>query len=344
MPDYRFFVKPSPLSLAQIAARTGCELQDAADGDYLVLDVAPLDHAGVGHLSFLDNKKYRDQFSLTKAAACIVHPDLAGLAPSGVRLLLSKSPYKSYALAAQALYPDIRPEPSVSKLAAIHPDAKIGENVVIGDFVSIGAGAEIGNGVWVENHAAIGAGVVLGDGVRIGMHATVTHAVIGKNTRIYTGARIGQDGFGFAIDPSGFIKVPQMGRVMIGDHVEIGANTTIDRGASGDTLIGSGCWIDNLVQIGHNVRMGRGCILVSQVGVSGSTELGDFVMLGGQVGVAGHLKIGSMAKIAAKSGVTKDVPAGEEWMGYPAMPMKRYLRQSVYLSKITAPKKEGPKQ
>ncbi len=341
MADLRFFTKPQSLTLAQIAGRIGAELHEPEQAEYLIHDVAALDVASEGQLSFLDNKKYRDQFSKTKAAACIVHPDMVSFAPKGVRLLLSTSPYKAYALAAQAFYPEQRPEPMISKFSNIHPDAKVGKDVFIGDFVTVGANAEIGNGVWIESHAAIGAGVILGDNVRIGNHATLSHCMIGNGTRIYPGARIGQDGFGFAIDPSGFVKVPQLGRVVIGERVEIGANTTIDRGASGDTVIGSGSWIDNLVQIGHNVKIGRGCILVAQVGVAGSSELGDFVVLAGQVGVAGHLKIGSMAKVAAQSGVTKDIPAREEWMGYPAMPMKRYLRQSVYLSKAIDKKREG---
>lgn len=343
MADPRFFFVPTSLSLAQIAARVGAELTRPEDGDYLVHDVAALAEAGPSHLAFLDNKKYRDQFASTKAGACIIHPDMASFAPEGVRLLLSRSPYKSYALAAQMLYPEARPAASISPLSSVHPDAKIGEGVHIAAFVTIGAGAEIGNNVWIESHAAIGAGVILGDGVRIGNHATVSHALIGKNTRLYPGVRVGQDGFGFAIDPAGFVKVPQLGRVVIGDHVEIGANATIDRGASGDTVIGSGTWIDNLVQIGHNVKIGRGCILVSQVGVAGSSELGDFVVLAGQVGVAGHLKIGSMAKVAAQSGVTKDIPAGEEWMGYPAMPMKKFLRQTVQLAKNLDLKKQSEK-
>lgn len=334
MADPRFFLSPRPLSLAQISAKCGADLADPSHADKIVSDVAALDVATADHLSFLDNKKYKDQFEMTKAGACIVHPDLAGLAPEGVCLLLSKSPYKSYALAAQTFYPEQRPEPSISRLSSVHPDAKIGENVHIADFVTIGAGAEISDGCWIESHAAIGAGVVLGKNVRVGNHATVSHALIGDHTRLYPGVRVGQDGFGFAIDPAGFVKVPQLGRVQIGHHVEIGANTTIDRGASGDTVIGDGSWIDNLVQIGHNVKIGRGCILVSQVGVAGSSELGDFVVLAGQVGVAGHLKIGSMAKVAAQSGVTKNIPAKEEWMGYPAMPMKRYLRQAVLLNKM----------
>lgn len=334
MADTRFFRKESSQSLAQIAARIGAELANASDADFIVEDVAALDTATERHLSFLDNKKYRDQFSATKAGAVICHPDMVPFAPAGVRLLLSKSPYKAYALAAQSFYPEPKPEAKISEVARIHPSAKIGDEATIGDFVVIGENAVIGKGAWIESHAVIGSGVTLGDNVRIGCHACVTHAVIGSNTRLYTGVRVGQDGFGFAIDPTGFVKVPQLGKVIIGDGVEIGANTTIDRGAQGDTVIGSGTWIDNLVQIAHNVKVGRGCIMASQVGVAGSTELGDFVMLAGQVGVAGHLKIGSMAKVAAQSGVTKNIPPKEEWMGYPAMPMKKYLRQTVAVSKL----------
>lgn len=322
------------MSLAQIAAKIGATLANPADADFIVQDVAALDAATSEHLSFLDNKKYRDQFAATKAGAAIIHPDMVSFAPSGTKLLLSKSPYKSYALAAQAFYPESRPAAGISDVARIHPTAKIGQGAYIGDFVIIGENAVIGANAWIEHHATIGAGVQMGDGCRVGANASVSHTILGTNVRLYPGVRIGQDGFGFAIDPTGFVKVPQLGRVVMGDHIEIGANTCIDRGAQGDTVIGSGTWIDNLVQIGHNVKIGRGCVIVSQVGVSGSTELGDFVVLAGQVGVAGHLKIGAMTRVAAKSGVTKDIPAKEEWMGYPAMPMKTFLRQTVAVSKL----------
>ncbi|HAJ89515.1 MAG TPA: UDP-3-O-(3-hydroxymyristoyl)glucosamine N-acyltransferase [Rhodospirillaceae bacterium] len=334
MADTQFFKKANPMSLAQISAKIGATLARPEDADFLVLDVAALNSATNDHLTFLDNKKYRAQFSETKAGAVIIHPDMAPYAPQGTKLLLSKTPYKSYALAAQAFYPETRPDPSISDVARIHPSAKIGEGAFIGDFVSIGADVVIGDNVWIESHVSIGAGVRIGDHCRIGANATVSHAILGNNVRLYPGVRVGQDGFGFAIDPAGFVKVPQLGRVVMGDHIEIGANTCIDRGAQGDTTIGSGTWIDNLVQIGHNVKIGRGCVIVSQCGVAGSTELGDFVVLGGQVGIAGHLKIGSMARVAAKSGVTKDIPPKEEWMGYPAMPMKKFLRQTLVLSKL----------
>ncbi len=340
MADTRFFTKPNAYSLGVIAARTGCELAFEGDESYEVTDVSTLVDADVMHLAFLDNKKYRGQFAVTKAGAVIIHPDMASLAPQGVRLLLSKTPYKSYALAAQLFYPEQRPAPSIADTAKIHTTAIIGKDVVIEDFCIIGPYAEIGDGTWVESHANIGKGCLIGMGSRIGPHTSVSHAIIGHKTRLYPGVRVGQDGFGFAIDPAGFVKVPQLGRVIIGNGVEIGANTTIDRGTSGDTVIGDGTWIDNLVQIAHNVKMGRGCVLAAQVGISGSTELGDFVVMGGQVGVAGHLKIGTMARIAAKSGVTKNVPEKEEWMGYPALPMKRCLRQAVILNQLVDKQKK----
>ncbi len=340
MADTRFFSKPNAYSLGTIAARTGCELVSDDMALYEVSDVSTLADAGPEHLAFLDNKKYRDQFSVTKAGAVIIHPDMAVIAPKGARLLLSKTPYKSYALAAQLFYPEQRPAPSIAATARIDPTAKIAACVTIGDFVVIGPHAEIGEGTWVEPFAYIGEGCLIGAGCRIGAHAMVSYALIGNKTRLYTGVRVGQDGFGFAIDPAGYVKVPQLGRVIIGNGVEIGANTTIDRGTSGDTVIGDGTWIDNLVQIAHNVKMGRGCVLAAQVGISGSTELGDFVVMGGQVGVAGHLKIGTMARIAAKSGVTKNVPAKEEWMGYPALPMKRCLRQVVILNQMVDKQKK----
>lgn len=340
MSDIRFFKKPTALSLAQIAAKADAVLANPEDADFLIEDVASLSHATSSQMSFLDNKKYREQLEVTKAGAVIVHPKMASFVPSGVRALLSESPYRSYALAAQAFYPEYRPEAQISATASIHPSVKIGKDVCVGEFVVIEEGAVIGDGCWIEHHAVIGRGVVMGQGCRIGVQACVSHAVLGNNVRLYTGARIGQDGFGFAIDPRGFVKVPQLGTVVMGDNIEVGASTTIDRGASGDTTIGSGTWIDNLVQIAHNVKIGRGCVIVSQTGIAGSSEIGDYVVIAGQVGIAGHLKIGSMAKIAAKSGVTKDVPAKEEWMGYPAMPMKKYLRQTVMLNQMSDKKKD----
>lgn len=338
MADPQFFRKSAPMSLAQLAGLTGSELADPAEGAYLVDDVAPLDTAAVDQITFLDNAKYRDQFQKTKAGACIIHPLMQKLAPPGLRLLINKAPYKAYALAAQAFYPMTMPSAGIAPTARVHASAKIGAGCMIDEYAVIGENVEIGAGTWVEPHAVISAGCKIGANCRVGSHVSISHALIGDNVRIYAGARIGQDGFGFAIDPAGFVKVPQLGRVVIEGHSEIGANTTIDRGALGDTVIGMGTWIDNMVQIAHNVKVGRGCMLAAQIGISGSTEIGDYVAIGGQAGFAGHLKIGSMARIAAKSGVTRDVPAKEEWMGYPAMPLKQYLRQVATLNRLIARK------
>ncbi len=197
----------------------------------------------------------------------------------------------------------------------------------------------IGDGCWIEANAVIGEGVEIGAKTRIGIGASVSHAVIGDAVRLYPGVRVGQDGFGFAIDPAGHVKVPQLGRVIIEDHVEIGANSCIDRGAGPDTVIGAGAWIDNLVQIGHNVKIGRGCILIAQSGVAGSTVMEDYSVLAAQAGVAGHLRIGMGARIGAKAGVMKDVPAGEEQLGAPAVPVKEFMRQVVALKRLTKPQK-----
>ncbi len=341
MTDTRFFKQPAPLSLAQIAGIAGAELRDPADGAFTVAGVATLDDAGPDHLSFLDNPKYRDALTRTKAGACIVQPDIVNFVPKNVRALVSKAPYKSYALAAQALYPVPKPAAAVAATARVHATAKIGKDVVIQDFAVIEAGVEIGDGSWVEPHAVIAENCLIGRNCRVGAHASVAYAVIGDNVRLYPGVRVGQDGFGFAIDPAGYVKVPQLGRVLIEGHTEIGANTTIDRGTLGDTVIGMGSWLDNLVQIAHNVKIGKACIIAAQTGISGSTQIGNYVAIGGQVGIAGHLKIGDMARLAAKSGVTRDVPPKEEWMGYPAMPMKQYLRQVATLNLMIAKKNKG---
>lgn len=342
MADIRFFGAPRRFTLEELARITGAEPAPGADTALVLEDVAPLDAAQAVHLSFLDNARYREQFLVTKAGACIVHPDMAGRgAPEGVHLLLSRSPYKAYALAAQAFYPEWRPAAEISPRAVVDPSAQIGAGCVIAAGAVIEEGAKIGENCWIEANAVVGRYVEIGEGSRIGANATVSHSMIGRHTRIYPGARIGQDGFGFAIDPKRHVKVPQLGRVVIGDGVEIGANTTIDRGAGPDTVIGSGTWIDNLVQIGHNVRIGRGCIIVSQTGISGSTVLEDFVATGGQVGIAGHLRIGSGARIAAKSGIMRDVPAGEEQMGYPALPMKQFMKQVALLKRLIKKDKDA---
>jgi UDP-3-O-[3-hydroxymyristoyl] glucosamine N-acyltransferase len=212
--------------------------------------------------------------------------------------------------------------------AAVDPGAEIGPLAVIGNH------AEIGPRCCIGPAAIIGDGVVLGADCRIGAHATLSHALLGDRVIVYPGARIGQDGFGFAVGGEGFVSVPQIGRVVIEDDVEIGANTTIDRGSLHDTLIGAGSRLDNLVQIGHNVRLGRGCVIVSQVGISGSTILEDHVMVGGQAGFTGHLRIGMRARIGAQAGVMSDVPPGADVVGSPAWPAREFFRHVAVLRRL----------
>lgn len=340
MADPRFFTRSSPMTLGQLAEMSGATLSDESAAARQVIDVAALSDATEQHLSFLDNKKYAAHFKTTKAGACFVRPEMVEHAPQGLVCLITKNPYRAYALAAQAFYPQpnvtafVAPSAIVDASATVGADCHIGHGAVIGANVVLGARCRIGARAVIED------GVTIGDDTTIGANVYLTHAVIGNKVTIYPGAVIGRPGFGFAMDSSGFVSVPQLGRVLVEDGVEIGANATIDRGAGPDTIIGQGTRIDNLVQIGHNVQTGRNCVIVAQTGISGSTRLGDFVMTGGQAGLAGHLSIGAGAKIAAQSGIMRDVPAGAELMGTPAVPIKQFMRQVAILSKMTDRKGE----
>ncbi len=339
MADPRFFPVPGSFTVAELAALTGAEIAGAAEPQRRLSDVAALDVAGPQHLSFLDNRKYLDAFRKTQAGAAFVRAEAVAAAPPAMTLLVTPHPYRAYAVAAQAFYPAALPPAGIAATAVIDRTAKLGEGCVVEHHVVIGARVEIGKRCHIGANSVIGDGCVLGDDVRVGANASLSHCLIGARVRLYPGVRIGQDGFGFAADPGGFVKVPQLGRVIIGEDVEIGANTTIDRGAGPDTVIGSGTMIDNLVQIGHNVQMGRNCILVSQVGISGSTRLGDGVVIAGQGGLIGHLTIGSGARIGAQAGVMRDVPAGTDVIGSPAIPTREFFRQVAALERLA--KKKG---
>lgn len=339
MADPRFFERKGPHSLSALATLSGADLADPESAGMLIEDVGPLEDAGPSVLSFLDNIRYKDSFRATRAGACVVAPKMAAFARPGMPLLVSPNPYKAYALIAQAFYPDVFPAARIAPGAHVAPSASIGAGCVVDAGAVIGDDAEIGPGSWVESCAVVGPGVKIGQKCRIGPNASVSHALIGDGVRLYPGARVGQDGFGFAIDPAGHVKVPQLGRVIIGDHVEVGANSCIDRGAGPDTHIGAGTWIDNLVQIGHNVKVGKGCVLVSQCGIAGSAVLEDYVVIAGQVGVGGHLTIGRGARIGAQAGVMRDVPAGEEQLGAPAIPAREFMRQVASLKRLTKDQK-----
>jgi UDP-3-O-[3-hydroxymyristoyl] glucosamine N-acyltransferase len=338
MADRRFFTVAGPFTVAELAARTGAAIGGAGESSRILTDVAPLDTAGPDHLTFFDNAKYLDVFRATAAGAAFVHPNRAGVAPKSLTLLMTPAPYRAYAIAAQAFYPEPPPVAGIAASAVVDPTARLGPGCAVEPNAVIGAGVEIGRACQIGANAVIGPRCVLGDEVRVGANASLSHAIIGSRVRIYPGARLGQDGFGFAPDAARPLKVPQLGRVIVGDDVEIGANTTIDRGAGPDTVIGSGTMIDNLVQIGHNVQLGRGCVVVAMVGISGSTRLGDFVMVGGQAAFAGHLTIGTGARIGAQSGVIRDVAPGEAVVGTPALPARDHHRLVVRLRRLATGK------
>ena len=338
MADPAFFQVAGPFTVADIALRTGATVAGAAAPKRILRDVAPLQTATGDELAFVDNRKYLGAFRKSRAGAVLVHPSLTGEAPGNLCLLVTEKPYRAYAVAARAFYPEPPPVPWISPDARIDAGAEIGEGSRIEPFAVIGARAKIGRRSLIGAGSVVGAACAIGDDTRVGPQVSISHAIIGARVRLYPGVRIGQDGFGFSPDPEGFLKVPQLGRVIIGDDVEIGANTTVDRGAGPDTVIGAGTMIDNLVQIGHNVQIGRNCVLVAQVGISGSTRLGDFVMIGGQGGLIGHLDIGTGARIGAQAGVASDVAPGETVMGSPSVPIKLHHRQVALMKRLATRK------
>lgn len=341
MPDLDFFNTIEPLSLEEVASIAGCKIHNKGNDNRKIKGVAPIDAASEHDVTFLSNKKYSDSLKASKAGACILHESSITKAPDGMALLVSDNPYASYAKIAAKFHPESNSNGQISDRAIIDKTAKIGDNCSIEAGAFIGANVTIGKNSFISSGAYLNKGVTVGDNCHIGHAVTVSHSRIGNNVILHPGVRLGQDGFGYATEHGVHIKVPQLGRVIIEDNVEIGANSCIDRGAGPDTVIGQGTKIDNLVQIGHNVQTGRGCIIVSQVGVSGSTKLGDYVVLGGQAGLAGHLNIGSMANVAAQSGVMQDIAAKEIVGGSPSVPIKQWHRQTIALKKLINKKKEN---
>ena len=332
MGDARFFAQAGPHLAATIAKASGATVAPE-DANRLLHGVAPLQTATSRDLSFLDNRRYVDALAASAAGAVLVHPALLGRVPPGCVALVTSAPYLAWAQATALFHPRPAVNPGTHPSAIVASTARIDPTAEIGPLVVIGPDAEIGPGCQIAAGAVIGASCVIGADCRIGAQSTISHAVLGARVVLSPGVRIGQDGFGFAPGPTGMVSVPQLGLVRIGDDVEIGANTTIDRGSAQDTLIGAGTRIDNLVQIGHNVRIGQHCVIVAQVGISGSTVLEDFVVIGGQAGVAGHLTIGRKTRIGAQSGVMANVPAGQELVGSPAQKVKSFFRQVALLKR-----------
>lgn len=347
MTEPAFFAKPKGLTAREIAALTGAVARDGAALDRRIVALATPDRAGPDDLVFLQNQKLAGPFATTRAGICLTTERFAGGAPAGLVVLVTPKPYQAFVAAAQALYPGAMQPSSlfetkgVSPSALVHPSARLESNVTIDPSAVIGPRAEVGSGTIVGPSAVIGPDVRVGRDCAIGAGATIVHALIGDRVIIHPGARIGQDGFGYLPGKQGREKVPQVGRVIIQNHVEIGANSTIDRGAIRDTVIGEGTKIDNLCQIGHNCEIGRYCVMAAFTGISGSVTVGDNVTMGGAVGIADNLTIGEGATLAAASGVMSHIPPGEIWGGFPARPRREWLKSLAAVSRLARQRGAG---
>ncbi|HEV2532568.1 UDP-3-O-(3-hydroxymyristoyl)glucosamine N-acyltransferase [Phenylobacterium sp.] len=334
MPDPRFFENLGPVSLGELAELTGAELADPAAAGKAVRAVAILSQAHADSIAFLSDTKHAEALAETKAGACFVQPKNAGLLPAGCAALLTPVPQGAYAIAAQRLHRlrIVAPGP------AIAADAELEEGVLAAPGAVIGSGARIGRGTTIGPGSVIGPGVTIGRDCQISANVSIVCALIGDRVKILAGAAIGEPGFGATLGPQGLIDIPQLGRVILQDGVTIGANSCVDRGAFDDTAIGENTKIDNMVQIAHNVRVGRNCVMAAHTGVSGSVTIGDGAQLGGRVGIADHITIGAGARLGAASGVMKDIPAGETWGGFPARPMRTWLREAAWITRMASRK------
>jgi UDP-3-O-[3-hydroxymyristoyl] glucosamine N-acyltransferase len=327
-------------TLADIAALTGAQLLDAGRAGQRVNRLASLDSAGPTHLAFFDNRKYLQQLAATRAGACLVSERLEAEVPPHVAILRIADPYRAFVGIAREWHANaLRPGSSfdtigIAASAVIHPTALLEDGVIVDPHAVIGPHVEIGAGTVIGANAVIGERVKIGRACSVGIGSSILCALIGNDVIIHPGCRIGQDGYGFLSGRTGHVKIPQIGRVIIQNSVEIGAGTTIDRGALRDTVIGEGTKIDNLVQVGHNVVIGRNCIVVSQSGIAGSAVLGDGVVLGARVGVSDHATIGEGSQIAARSSVVGEVPPGSRWGGSPAKPIKQFFREIFALERL----------
>lgn len=332
MIDHRFyFKKEESVSVSDLLQIENCVLQNGLKKDDKFTDIAALDKALEGHLTFLHNEKYISLLKSTKAKACIISKDIANKVDSEkyeVKLLVSKNPYKLYCQIIEYLY-------GVKEDSHEFPAKKIADSVKIMPGSYIGEGVEIGENTIVNPHAVIMPGCKIGNNCVINAGAYVAFSILGDGVILQSGARVGTDGFGYFSDHNGHHKITHYGRVILEDNVEIGANSAIDRGSVGDTVIGEGTKVDNLVQVAHNVKIGKHCFLVSQAGVAGSTQIGNFVVLGGQVGVSGHLKIGDNTRFAAQAGITKNIPAHSgDYYGMPAQPKKNWQYEQIALRRV----------
>jgi UDP-3-O-[3-hydroxymyristoyl] glucosamine N-acyltransferase len=341
--DPAFYTSRGPFSIRQIEGLARFAFSGASEiWDAVIHDVAPLDSAGPGQLTFCERPKFAALLQSSGATACFMPPSMVASAPAGVGALATSTPQLAFCAVAHALFPDagLLWDRGVPPLSAIDPTARIGAGVVLGPGVFLGPHVEIGDDTVVGPGTVIGRGVKIGRGCRIDSHATIAYAYLGDGVVVMAGARIGNDGFGYIPSPQGLVKVPQLGRVIVQDRVEIGANCTIDRGAMADTVIGEGSKLDNMVHVGHNVRIGRFCVVAAQSGISGSSSIGDFVAMGGQSGIADHVSVGDKSQIAARGGVTRTLPGGQIYGGFPAKPVREWRRESATISRLAKRKRE----
>jgi len=329
MPDPRFYEDLGPCTLGDLVVLTGADPVELSLALRLVSRVAVLAHAGPGSVTFLSDTRYADQLASARPAACFLPRNARVSIPEGCIAITCANPQAAYAMAAQMLH-----RPRWISGVAVAADASIEDGVLLGPGVVIGGGAQIGRGTRIGANTVVGPGVTLGRDCVVASNVTIGFAMLGDRVKVLAGAVIGEPGFGATTGPKGLIDIPQLGRVIIQDGVSIGANTTIDRGAYDDTVIGENTKIDNLVQIAHNVRIGRNCVMAAHTGISGSVSIGDGSQFGGRAGVADHVTIGAGARVGAAAGVMKDIPAGETWGGMPARPIRHWLRETAWLARM----------
>ena len=348
-----FFKQPPSSTLADLAALTGAVLVDPARGDQVIRGLASLDEAGPMHLAFFDNLKYADQLEGDQGRRLPGQPAFRGPGARPCGGAARRQPFRAFVTLSREWHADaLRPQSwfdndGIAPSAIIDPSAHLEDGVIVDPLAVIGPRVEIGAGTVIGAGAVIGADVKIGRDCNVGARTAIQFALIGNNVLIHPGCSIGQDGYGFIFfGPEGHLKVPQTGRVLIQNNVEVGAGTTIDRGSLRDTVIGEGTKIDNQVQIGHNVTIGRHCLLAAQIGLAGSLTIGDNVALGAKVGINNHLKIGDGAQVTAMSGVKDDIPPNGRWGGFFAKPTKQWFREIVAVERLAQrgtadPKGEG---
>lgn len=335
MVDTRFhkFTETRALQALLAALPRAVVLDDARVADFTVLGVDELGLAGPGHIALAAHKNYLDELRSTSAGLVIVLPALRDAVPPDSIALVDEHPHEVFADILDALYPATTRGGIGGTQAAAAP-AVVEDGVVFGPNVVLGEGVEIGRGTTIGANTVIGPGVAIGRNCTIASNVTIDCAFLGSDVVVHPGARIGTEGFGWLDHARSNRKIPQLGRVIVQDGVEIGANSTIDRGALGDTVIGEGSKIDNLVQIGHNCRIGRYCLIAAQSGLSGSTVLEDGVLMGGGTGTGGHLTIGAGSVVYGRAGVSKSWPAGSKLFGAPARDIKEYWREAAMLRRM----------